>query len=88
MGDAEKIFVIGYSLPDTDWFFNYLYGLGVDMETTVEGFYVYDPDMEAKVRFERLIGPGVVQRFQFNNYSFREAVSTKGYSLKTILNIL
>jgi len=74
MEDAEHIFVLGYSLPDTDWFFNYLYGLGVEMETSVEGFYVYNPDSDVRERFQRLLGPGVIGRYEFNNIHFEEAV--------------
>jgi len=75
MRDAEKIFVLGYSLPDTDWFFNYLYGLGVEMETPLEGFYVSNPDQAVKTRFERLLGPHVIQgqRFHFYKESFEDA---------------
>lgn len=77
--DAENIFVLGYSLPDTDWFFNYLYGLGVEMETPLEGFYVYNSDQAVKARFERLLGPSVIQgqRFHFYNTSFENAVKVK-----------
>jgi hypothetical protein len=28
LSEAEHIFIIGYSLPETDQFFRYLYGLG------------------------------------------------------------
>jgi len=71
--DAEHIFVLGYSLPDTDWFFNYLYGLGVEMEKPVKGFYVYNPDSAVRERFEKLLGQSVIQRFHFRNVSFEEA---------------
>lgn len=73
MEDAEHIFVLGYSLPDTDWFFNYLYGLGVEMTTPVEGFYVYNPDTDVRGRFQRLLGPGVIQKFHYSDASFERA---------------
>jgi NAD-dependent SIR2 family protein deacetylase len=93
MSDAEHIFVIGYSLPDTDWFFNYLYGLGVEMETPVEGFYVYNSDQAAKMRFEKLLGPGLTGKFYFYNTTFENAVKYQlppesGISIKTIPEIL
>jgi hypothetical protein len=74
MRDAEHIFVLGYSLPDTDWFFNYLYGLGVEMETPVEGFYVYNPDQSVRAKFEGLLGPGVAGRFHHYSIRFEDAV--------------
>jgi hypothetical protein len=75
MGNAEEIFVLGYSLPETDWFFNYLYGLGADMETQLKGFYVVNPDISVKKRFENLLGSNVTQRFHFYNSSFENAVT-------------
>lgn len=76
MRDAERIFVLGYSLPNSDWFFNYLYGLGVEMETPLEGFYVYNTDQAVRDRFENLLGSNVIQgqRFHFHNLSFEDAV--------------
>lgn len=72
--DVENIFVLGYRLPETDMFFRYLFALGVDMKTILRGFYVYNPDPEAKGRFENLLGSGIEQRFRFYNVSFEEAV--------------
>lgn len=75
MKDAEYIFVMGYSLPATDWFFNYLYGLGVEMETSVQGFYVYNPDESVKDRFENLLGISVKEgRFHYYPAEFEFAV--------------
>lgn len=74
MGDAEQVFVIGYSLPTTDWFFNYLYALGVDMIAPLQGFYVLNPDNAVRERFEKLLGPGVIQRFQYSSAVFDSAM--------------
>ena len=73
--EVEHIFVLGYSLPATDWFFNYLYGLSVEMETPVQGFHVYNPDMNVKGRFQALLGPGVSNKLEFYEVGFEEAVS-------------
>jgi len=77
MRDAERIFVLGYSLPDTDWFFNYLYGLGVEMETPLEVFYVFNPDRAVGARFEKLLGQSIIQgqRFRFYEMTFESALS-------------
>lgn len=83
MEDAELIFVLGYSLPDTDWFFNYLYGLGVEMETPVEAFYVYNPDPAVRARFGKLLGPGVIQRFHYSDVYFGHALGDVTKVLRT-----
>lgn len=72
--DVESIFVIGYSLPKTDWFFNYLFGLGVEMSTPIEQFIVYDPIKDVETRFSDLLGPGVKSKFQFINEKFDLAI--------------
>lgn len=74
--DAEHIFVLGYSLPSTDLFFHYLFALGVDMRTTLKGFYVYNTDPEVKGRFENLLGSGIEQRFRFWHRTFEDFVAT------------
>ena len=78
LNDAENIFVLGYSLPSTDLFFNYLFALGVDMRTILKGFYVYNTDPEVEGRFENLLGSGIEQRFHFYEASFEEAFA--GYT--------
>jgi len=72
--DAENIFVLGYSLPSTDLFFNYLFALGVDMRTILKGFYVYNTDPDVEERFQSLLGSGIIERFQFYNARFEAAI--------------
>lgn len=64
---AENIFVIGYSLPETDSFFRYLYALGSESETRIKRFWVFnpDPDGTVKPRFDALIGRGIENRYRF-----------------------
>ncbi len=73
--DAENIFVLGYSFPETDMFFRYLFALGVDMRTILRGFYVYNPDPNVEERFKSLLGSGIEQRFKFYEEPFEMAVS-------------
>lgn len=65
--EAENIFVIGYSLPETDSFFRYLYALGSESETRIKRFWVFNPDPDGKVkeRFDVLIGRGIENRYRF-----------------------
>ncbi|MEW6236526.1 MAG: hypothetical protein AB1656_14155 [Candidatus Omnitrophota bacterium] len=71
---AENIFVIGYSLPETDTFFKYLYALGSIGKTRIKRFYVYDPNPEVHERFRSLIGEMVSGRFKGIKCSFRESI--------------
>lgn len=79
--DAENIFVMGYSLPTTDLFFHYLFALGVDVETILKKFYVYNNDNTGVVedRFNKLLGSGVIQRFKYIKTTFEEAVTSPRY---------
>ena len=72
--DAENIYVVGFSLPTTDEFFRYLYGLGTVGDTILQRFWVVDPDPSGAVeqRFRALLGPGAEQRFRF----FKDRFST------------
>lgn len=75
LGSAENIFVIGYSLPDSDLFFRYLFSLGSEGETRVKRLWVIDPDRNAvEPRFRRLIGRGLENRFQFHESKFEDAI--------------
>ncbi|MBN2396469.1 MAG: hypothetical protein JXC36_08435 [Candidatus Atribacteria bacterium] len=83
MADTEQIIIMGYSLPTTDWFFNYLYGLGIDMATPLKGFYVYNPDSNVEKRFKDLLGTGAIERFHYNQLRFEESIS----SISSVLGI-
>lgn len=72
--DAENIFVLGYSLPSTDFFFNYLFALGVDMKTIIKRFYVFDIDPNVEDRFNNLLGSGIMQRYKYFYSKFDDAV--------------
>lgn len=91
--DAECIFVLGYSFPNTDMFFRYLFALGVDMSTILRGFYVYDTDTAVMGRFQSLLGSGIIQRFYYYEIPFETAVTHVNYgsmdiqTIPTILNI-
>jgi hypothetical protein len=70
---ATTIIVCGYSLPETDSFFRYLYGLGAVGETLLERFWVFDPSTEAHERFLSLLGPGARGRFKSRTWTFDRA---------------
>lgn len=69
LGQAENIICIGYSLPESDLFFRYLFALGTVGEAHLRRFWVFDPDPVHLVeeRYRRLIGRGIEHRFRFFN---------------------
>ncbi len=76
LGDANKIIIIGYSMPETDSFFKYLFALGTDSKTHLKNVLVINPDNsgDTKNRFEKLFGPGLRNRIKFKEKTFKEAV--------------
>lgn len=76
LSEAENIFVIGYSLPETDLFFRHLYALGSVGSNPLKRFWVMNPDNSGKTqeRFEGLLGPGARGRFLYLAKKFGEAI--------------
>ncbi len=74
---AENIIVIGYSLPETDQFFRYLYALGTASPTRIRLLRVIDPSDTVRTRFETLLGPDARDRFEYEPYTFGQAL--QGY---------
>jgi hypothetical protein len=78
LSKAENIFVIGYSFPETDAFFRYLYGLGTVGKFPLKRFWVFNPDESGVVegRFKALVGSGAFSRFKYLPETFETAVRT------------
>ena len=78
LSSAENIFVIGYSMPNTDAFFHYLYALGTVGETPLKRFWVFDPDKSGTVdeRYRKLLGPGAESRYRYYQKAFDTAIPT------------
>ena len=73
LGEAENIFVIGYSLPPTDYFFRLLLSLGTISESPLRRFWVFDPaPKEGAVddRYQGLLGPATAKRYQYFKSTF------------------
>jgi hypothetical protein len=64
LSDAEYIYVAGYSLPATDFFFHNLYALGTVSSTLLRRFTVIDTNKEIESRFKSLLGPAARDRFR------------------------
>ena len=74
LSEASSIFVVGYSLPDTDSFFRQLYALGTVGATLLQRFWVYNPDQKREGVFRSMLGPGARERFQFFPLDFAKAM--------------
>lgn len=78
LSEAESIYVIGYSLPESDAFFRYLYALGTVGQSPLKKFSVYNPDPTGTVekRFQAMLGPGALARYNYVRQTFSDAIST------------
>lgn len=77
LSEAEQIFIIGYSLPETDSFFRHLYALGSVGSAPLRRIAVFNPDNSGatKNRFEALLGPGARARYEYYPMTFNDAIS-------------
>jgi len=78
LSTAENVFVMGYSLPETDSFFRFLFALGAAGKPLINAFWVFDPDPYDTVqpRYEKLLGVAAKARFRFEKQPFNAAVAT------------
>src|SRR5712691_10764033 len=60
LSEAETVIIIGYSLPTTDQFFHYLFGLGCVGGHLLRRVILCDPDVEVAARFRGLLAPAVL----------------------------
>lgn len=74
---AENIFIIGYSLPETDSFFRYLWALGSEGNARLRNFVVINKDASGIVegRFKQLIGRGIENRFKYISVTFDDSLA-------------
>jgi hypothetical protein len=66
LSQAENIICMGYSLPETDLFFRYLFALGTVGDAHLRRFWVFDPNAEGAIeeRYRRLLGRGIEGKFR------------------------
>lgn len=74
LSHAQHIFVIGYSLPETDAFFRLLFGLGSVGTQPLRKFMVFNPDNTVDQRFQAMLGPGALARYEYSNLPFSGAI--------------
>jgi hypothetical protein len=78
LGEAEYIFIIGYSLPGTDFFFRLLYALGTVSDNPLKSIQIFNPDSSSSIqeRFESILGAGAKARYKYHYQTFRDAIPT------------
>ncbi len=76
LGEAEYIFIIGYSLPETDTFFRLLYALGTVSHTPLKSIDIFNPDSgdDIRKRFESILGSGAKARYRYIACEFPDAI--------------
>jgi NAD-dependent SIR2 family protein deacetylase len=77
LSDAEHIFVIGYSLPETDGFFRTLYALGAVGPSPLKRFHVFNPEPQQGTvdnRFRALLGHAALARYHYYETAFAETI--------------
>lgn len=76
LSEAEQIFIIGYSLPETDSFFRHLYALGSVGVAPLRRIAVFNPDTSGATdnRFQALLGSGARARYEYHAISFDQAI--------------
>jgi hypothetical protein len=75
LSGAANIFVVGYSLPETDGFFKGLYALGTIGPQPLRRFWVVDPSDTVSTRFKSLLGAGADGRFQHLQMAFTQGIA-------------
>jgi hypothetical protein len=76
LGSASSIFVIGFSLPETDAFFRHLFALGCEGATMLRRIRIFNPDKTGTVdsRFRSLLGTAAISRYEYEPRTFEEAI--------------
>ncbi len=80
--DAKDVYIIGFSLPPTDFFFRQFYALASIGPTLLRRFWVFDPHESVDSRFRELLGPQAISRFEFFPNRFDEAIQSIEESIR------
>ncbi|MEM7434500.1 MAG: hypothetical protein AAF436_05060 [Myxococcota bacterium] len=68
---AQEIYVIGYSLPESDFFFRHLFAIGTLSDTRIRKFLLIDPNAgQTQARYRRLLGAELEHVFESRASSF------------------
>lgn len=53
LSEARNVFFCGYSLPESDYFFRYLFALGSLSKTEIKRFWVFNPDKKTELDIKK-----------------------------------
>ena len=67
---AENILICGYSHPETDIFFKYLFALGISGDSIIKNFVVYDPKKDIEGKYRSILGRSIEERYIFKQDKF------------------
>ena len=70
LSNAEYILICGYSHPETDNFYKYLFALGMAGDSLIHRFAVYDPNPEIKEKYKKILGRALIERYLFEEQDF------------------
>ena len=65
---AKHITIIGYSLPDSDSFFQYFYALStLNLNSDIRSFHVINPDngIAIRERYKKIVGPSIHNIYKY-----------------------
>ncbi len=87
--EAECIFFIGYSLPESDAFFRYLFALGSMGKTRIKCIHVFDPCQNDTVnqRYLSLIGESIRSRYKYDRYDFQSSIVSIMQDIRDVMNL-
>jgi len=90
LSNAENIFVMGYSYPNSDMFFHYLLAIGTFGGPRLKRFCVFDPDNSGgvNVRFQSLVSGDAKKRYNYYNFVFDYSVEVVERFIKEDYKIL
>jgi NAD-dependent SIR2 family protein deacetylase len=74
LAEAEHVFIIGYSLPETDEFFRYLYALGSVGDAILSCVWVVDPSAAVGDAFSKIFGTQAVECYKPFRGRFEESI--------------
>jgi len=79
LAEADSILVFGYSLPESDQFFRYLFGV-TRIQAWLKRFWVFDPDPSGNVeaRFRTLLGADAGRKLKVFKEPFSSAIAILG----------
>jgi len=74
LSEAKNIFIIGYSMPKADIFFQYLLALGTLDIANLERFWVFDKNQDLEEKYSKLLGQNIRGKYRFSKASFEQAI--------------